>query len=164
MKNLNSGSINLMSFGEYNYDHLLIFASSDDEMKLFKPKEVTEFFDSGRNIVLLGNSDQNRIFRHLSNAFGVDMHELGSSVFDHFNSLSVTDPLTVATNNVVRKTPFVGALDKPILYRGAGLSLTPYETNQVYGVVRGSETAYSRRLDQDDSVIVGSNVVYVSAT
>jgi oligosaccharyltransferase complex subunit beta len=78
IKSLTSPNINLMSYGEYNYDHLLIFASSDDELKSFKPKEVTEFFDSGRNVVLLGNVDQNRVFRHLTNAFGVDMDELGS--------------------------------------------------------------------------------------
>jgi oligosaccharyltransferase complex subunit beta len=88
LKSYHSGNINLISYGEYNYDHLLLFASSDDELKSFKPKEITEFFDSGRNIVILGNVDQNRAFRHLVNAFGVDMHELGSSVYDHFNNLN----------------------------------------------------------------------------
>jgi len=56
-KNMNSGNINLSLYGEYNYDHLIIFCSSDDELKGFKPKEITEFFDSGRNVVLLGNAD-----------------------------------------------------------------------------------------------------------
>lgn len=96
-----------MSYGEYNYDHLLLFASSDDEMKTFKPKEVADFFDSGRNVLILGNPDQNKIFRHLINAFGVDMHELGSAVYDHFNNIHPSDPLTVTTNNVVKNSVFL---------------------------------------------------------
>ena len=128
-KSLATANINLVSFGEYNYDHLLIFASSDDELKSFKPREITDFFDSGRNVVILGSIDENRAFRHLSNAFGVDMHELGSSVFDHFNNVSPSDPQTVSTQNFVKNTAFIAPLSKPILYRGSGLSLSNYETN-----------------------------------
>ena len=113
------------------------------------------------------------MFRHLINSFGVDMHELGSLVYDHFSNIHPSDALTVSTNNVVKNSVFVQDLSKPVLYRGiytiwyllgAGLSLTLYETNQVYGVVRGSETAYSKKLDQDETIVVGSNVVYVAAT
>lgn len=57
------------------------------------------------------------MFRHLFNGFGVDMHELGSSVFDYFNNLN-NDIVTVSTNNYVRNTPFIRGVDKPILYRG----------------------------------------------
>lgn len=92
------------------------------------------------------------------------MHELGSSVYDHFNNLSPSDPQTVTSTNYVRNTAFIEPLSKPIIFRGAGLSLSIYETNQVYGLVRGSETAYSKKADQDESVVVGSNVIYVTAT
>lgn len=46
---------------------------------------------------------------------------------------------------------------KPVAYSGSGLSMTPYETNQVYGFVRGSETALS-------GTILSQNVIYVGAT
>ena len=46
----------------------------------------------------------------------------------------------------------VGKVEKPILYRGTGLSLTPYETNQVFGIVRASESGYAKGVD-DENVI-----------
>jgi hypothetical protein len=35
------------------------------------------------------------------NGFGVDMHELGTHVYDHFNNIN-SDAVTVTTRNVIK--------------------------------------------------------------
>lgn len=60
------------------------------------------FFDSGRNVMLIGNGDQSKFFRYMFNGFGVDMHELGSAVYDHFNNVSPFDPTVVFTSNIIK--------------------------------------------------------------
>ena len=53
----NTPNLNIISYGEYNYDNLLLFASSEDDLKGIKIKEITDFFDSGRNVMILGCPD-----------------------------------------------------------------------------------------------------------
>lgn len=76
-KNLLSVTFNLQIYGEWQYDHLIIFASSTNEVKV-PEQELLDFYDSGHNILLLGQAHQSRFFRKLMNSFGLDMHEFVS--------------------------------------------------------------------------------------
>jgi hypothetical protein len=109
--------VEFQSYGEYNYDHLVILASSDDDIAGVKAREIFQFFDNGGNVLLLGSPDQSAYFRHLLNGFGFDMHVQGSQVYDHFNHVRTSN--TVFTNNYL--APWAQGVDKPILYRGIGL-------------------------------------------
>lgn len=98
--------------------------------------------------MILGNIDQSKYFRYLLNGFGLDSQPQ-TQVFDHFSNIHPSDPNTIITSNYIKNTPFTANVTKPLVYRGVGLYLTPYETHQVYGVVMGSETAYSVDLEAD---------------
>jgi oligosaccharyltransferase complex subunit beta len=60
-----------MSYGETNYDHIIVFASSEESVQL-RAKDIFEFFDAGNNVMMLGNIDQSKYFRSLLNGFGLD--------------------------------------------------------------------------------------------
>ncbi|CAK58276.1 unnamed protein product (macronuclear) [Paramecium tetraurelia] len=148
-KNIQSNTFNLQLFGEWQYDHLVLFSTTND-LKV-STQELLDFYDSGRNILLLGSTDQSKYFRKFLNSFGLDMHEYGSSVVDYFNNIKGNQNIVTTSNVNILK------VDKPVAHQGAGLAMTPYETFQVYGLVRGSETAFS-------GPNLSHNIIYVGAT
>lgn len=79
------------------------------------------------------------------------MHDQGLRVQDYFNNVN-GDPDVVTSSNVN-----VIHTNKEVAYSGAGLAMTPYETNQVYGFVKGSESAVS-------GSVYSHNIIYVGAT
>ncbi|KAL4481436.1 hypothetical protein ABPG74_007525 [Tetrahymena malaccensis] len=161
---LNSATIKLLTYGEYNYDQMIVIASSNMDGKGLTKNKIAEFFDSGRNVFIATDIDSSKTIRQLYNEFGVDIDEYSSRVQDHFNKDSDQDHSYIQSKNLIKQEVFCPQLDKPILYRGAGLSMTPYETYQVYGVLRGEDTIYSYSQERQESVNTGSQVILVSAT
>lgn len=83
---------------------------------------------------------------------------------DHFSHESSRDHSHIASSKVILQEAVVPTLTKPVLFRGVGLTMTPYETHQVFGVLRGEDTAYSYSSEKQTFINTGSNVLLVSAT
>jgi len=54
-------------------------------------------------------------------------------------------------------------LKNPVLYRGSGLTLTKFENNQVFGILRAEDTTYSYLHGKDLNLNTGNNIILVAA-
>lgn len=103
-KLLNSPTIKLMTYGEYNYDHMIIIATGVMDGKGLTRGKIGEFFDSGRNVFIATDVDGSKSIRAIYNEFGVEVDEYGSRVRDHFShDTSAGDHSHVATSNVIQQ-------------------------------------------------------------
>jgi oligosaccharyltransferase complex subunit beta len=160
-KLLNYEPFKLQEFGEYNYDQLILFCTSVTDPKLLKNEKILEFFDSGRNILIAGDIDTSKNFRSLVNQLGVDFDPFGTKVHDDIKKVDDQDNGLFFTDNQVDQPVIALQQDGGILYRGIGLSLSPYENFQVYGLLRGTEYTYSSGYKDNSEEIIstGSRVV-----
>jgi len=142
-KILNYEAFKLQEFGEYQYDQLILFCTSVTEPKIFKNERILEFFDSGRNVLIAGDIDTSKNFRALVNQLGVDFDPFGTQVHDDIRKIEDHDNRLFSTDNQVDQPAIALQQDGGILYRGIGMTLSPYENFQVYGLLRGAEFTYS---------------------
>lgn len=164
VKTVNSISNKIKEHGEYLYDHIILFCTSESDPRVIKPAKILEFFDAGKNVLIAGDIDTSKAYRQLFNNFGVDVDELGSKVVDNFNNARDREDSIIKTDNFASEEVFGKRPSKPLLYRGVGLTLTNYENFQVWGIVRGSQYAYSRKFDEDRKTLnVGQSIVLVAA-
>jgi len=165
IKAVNSAQYKLKEFGEYNYDHLILFCTSESELKSLKQASILEFFDDGGNLLIAGDVDTSKVFRQLATSLGVEFDQFGSKVYDEANAIDPLDSSLFGSTNQIDQAAFSEKLNGPVLFRGIGHTLTIYENFQVYGVLRGSPTTYSRLSTGQSSEIVsaGQNVALVSA-
>ena len=76
----------------------------------------------------------------------------------------MTDPSLITSSNFDSTSVFNPKLKNGLLFRGVGLSLTIYENNQVYGIVKGGPYTVSKRMDGSNQVVsVGNNIVLLAA-
>jgi len=171
IKPVNSVQYKLKEFGEYNYDHLILFCTSESELKSIKTAQILEFFDDGGNVLLAGDVDTSRIFRQLTTSLGVEFDHFGSKVYDDTNAIEAFDASLFGSTNLINQAVFSERLAGPVLFRGIGHTLSVFENFQVYGVLRGTPTTYSRLSAEktgqsgltSEIVTAGQNVVLVSA-
>jgi len=149
-KVLNYDNFKIQEFGEYHYDQLILFCTSVTEPRLFKTDKILEFFDSGRNVLIAADVDTSKVFRQLINQFGVETDQFGSRLYDDIKKVG-DDNTLFATENLVQQDAFSPQIPEGILYRGIGLTLSPYENFQTYGVLRASEYTYSKLYSYDYS-------------
>ena len=156
-------SIKLKEYGEFLYDHIVLFCTSEADPKL-KAGTFLEFFDAGNNLLIAGDIDSTKPFRQIFNNLGVELDEIGSQVYDHFNNSDPYDNTLISTNNKIEAEVFAGKQEGSILYRGIGLTLTNYENYQVYGLLRAGEYAYTKKQDSDGTLNNGNSIVLMAAT
>lgn len=60
---LSSHNNKLKEFGEYLYDHIILFCTSENESKFLSTQQLIEFYDSGRNLLVAGDIDTSKVFR-----------------------------------------------------------------------------------------------------
>jgi len=149
-----SQDIKLIEFGEYLYDQMIFFASSENEPKNLKVDRILDFFDSGHNIIFAADVDISKTYRALANAIGVEFDGFGSRVYDRTSTVTVKIPNADSTFHDV-------SVGSEVAFKGIGMSLTPYENFQVYPVLRGNEFTYSRLENPGGSKIIsaGRNVI-----
>ena len=73
-KSLQSSTLNLQIYGEWQYEHLVLFSTSEKNVRI-PERDFLDFYDAGKNILLLGSPNQSKYFRKLVNSFGLDYHE-----------------------------------------------------------------------------------------
>jgi oligosaccharyltransferase complex subunit beta len=79
-------SLVLSKYGEFIYDHLIIFAPSVEEFGgALSVEAITEFIDGGGNVLVAGSSNSGDVLRELASECGFEVDEEGASVIDHLN-------------------------------------------------------------------------------
>jgi len=171
-------SLTLTEYGEYLYDHLIIFAPTVEEFGgLVDVPSILDFIDEGHNVLLAADSSVSDPAREIATECGVEFDEEGSFVLDHFHSVSpnlVVDRTTVSIEPNNQTTLFVPVITgtkkaselKPILYKGIGQSINEASGLNI-AILRGYDTTYSTNPDEpikvDSHGRFGKDVVLVSA-
>jgi len=144
-------TLNIKKYGEFLYDHLVIFSPSVEEFGgNLNAETLTDFIDNGGNILIAGNSNLGEVLREIASEVGFEADEEGTAVIDHLNydnkddgkhTLVIADP-----KNLIKSDKITGGVTAPLLYRGVGL-LVDQENPLVLEILTGSSTSYSHNPD-----------------
>ncbi|KAF4520913.1 hypothetical protein B566_EDAN014415 [Ephemera danica] len=170
-KSADDASLILKKYGEFLYEHLIIFAPSVEEFGgALKTETITEFVDGGGNLLVAGSSSSGDVIRELASECGFEVDEEGAAVIDHLNydnsdqgkhTLIVADPANLIDAPVV-----VGSRDiAPLLYQGTGL-MADRDNPLVLQLLTASSSAYSYIPDQpikEYPHAVGKNTLLIAA-
>nr|AAO18670.1 dolichyl-diphosphooligosaccharide--protein glycotransferase [Branchiostoma belcheri tsingtauense] len=170
-KTADDSSLALIKYGEFLFEHLIIFAPSVEEFGgNLDTSALTEFIDGGGNILVAASSEIGEPIRELASECGVEFDEEKTAVIDHLNydladegqhTLIVADP-----ENLIDVKNIVGTKrDTPILFRGVGM-VADTDNPLVLDVLTGSSTSYSFYPDEKVSEYphaVGKNTLLVAA-
>ncbi|XP_062316002.1 dolichyl-diphosphooligosaccharide--protein glycosyltransferase 48 kDa subunit [Osmerus eperlanus] len=169
-KTADDSSLSLIKYGQFLYDHLVIFAPSvEDFGGNINVETITAFIDGGGNVLVAASSDIGDPLRELGSECGIEFDEEKTAVIDHHN-YDVSDPgdhtLIVADpENLLKASTIVGkATEKPILFKGVGMVADP-ENPLVLDILTGSSTSYSYFPDRPISQYphaVGKNTLLIA--
>jgi len=145
-------SLSLKKFGEPLYEHLVVFAPTVEEFGGGLSLEaLTEFVDSGGNVLVAGSSGMGEVLRELASEVGFEADEEGTAVIDHLShdkkDLGQHTLVVVQPAQAIKCERIVGVVERPLLYRGAGLLLDP-ENPLVLPILTGSSTSYSHNPEE----------------
>ncbi|KAK0152661.1 Dolichyl-diphosphooligosaccharide--protein glycosyltransferase subunit [Merluccius polli] len=169
-KTADDPSLSLIKYGQFLYDHLIIFAPSvEDFGGNINVETITSFIDGGGNVLVAANSDIGDPLRELGSECGIEFDEEKTAVIDHHNfdvsdegehTLIVADP-----DNLLKAPTIVGTpTNKPILFKGVGMVADP-ENPLVLDILTGSSTSYSFFPDRPISQYphaVGKNTLLIA--
>jgi oligosaccharyltransferase complex subunit beta len=135
------------TYGEWNYDNLILFAPSADELPM-SAKSVLEFIDEGHNVLLVGGSNLGKPLRDIASDCNIEFDEDGTFATDHFNfdgsdfdgqhNVLALDPKYVVSANIV----FPQKIDAPVLYKGIAQDIEE-DSALLFSVLSGTPTTYS---------------------
>jgi len=146
--------VSIKKYGEWTYDHLILFCPSVEEFGGGLGVEgITEFVDDGGNVLIAGSSQTGDILREIASEHGFEADDEGTSVIDHLNfdvnddgrhTLVVADP-----ENLIKSSHIVGAgaTGAPLLYQGTGL-IADHSNPLVLEILTASSSAYSHKPDE----------------
>jgi len=150
-KGADDATLIIKKYGEFLFDHLVIFAPTVEEFGgNLNVETLTDFVDNGGNILIAGNSNLGEVLREIASEVGFEADEEGTSVIDHLNydvkdegkhNLIIADP-----KNLIKSDKITGGVSAPLLYRGVGL-LVDQENPLVLEILTGSSTSYSHNPD-----------------
>ncbi|XP_016404745.1 dolichyl-diphosphooligosaccharide--protein glycosyltransferase 48 kDa subunit-like [Sinocyclocheilus rhinocerous] len=147
-KTADDPGLSLIKYGQFLYDHLIIFSPSvEDFGGNISVETITAFIDGGGNVLVAASSDIGDPLRELGSECGIEFDEEKTAVIDHHN-YDVSDPgehtLIVADpENLLKAPTIVGKpTDKPVLFKGVGMVADP-DNSLVLDILTGSSTSYS---------------------
>ncbi|XP_072047820.1 dolichyl-diphosphooligosaccharide--protein glycosyltransferase 48 kDa subunit-like [Amphiura filiformis] len=170
-KSADDPSLKLTSYGEYLYEHLILFCPSVEEFGgQIGEGSIIDFIDGGGNVLVAASSDIGEPIRELGTECGVEYDEEGTAVIDHLNydakdagyhTLIVAD-----AENLIEAPTIVGKnRNNPILFKGVGLVADP-ENPLVLDILHGKSSAYCHNPEEEVSEYphaVGKNTLMVAA-
>jgi oligosaccharyltransferase complex subunit beta len=170
-KTADDASLALVKYGEFLYDHLILFTPSVEEFGgSVDVQAITNFIDGGGNVLVAASSNIGEPIRELASECGIEFDEEKTSVIDHLNydisdqgkhTLIVADP-----KNLIDAPMLVGTKKQnPVLFRGVGMVADP-DNPLVLNVLHASSTAYSFNTDEKISEYphaVGKNTLLIAA-
>ncbi|CAB1427274.1 unnamed protein product [Pleuronectes platessa] len=170
IKTADDPSLSLIKYGQFLYDHLIIFAPSvEDFGGNINVETITAFIDGGGNVLVAANSDIGDPLRELGSECGIEFDEEKTSVIDHHN-YDASDPgehtlIVASPENLLKAPTIVGKpTGKPVLFKGVGMVADP-ENPLVLDILTGSSTAYSFFPDRPISQYphaVGKNTLLIA--
>ncbi|KAJ9595545.1 hypothetical protein L9F63_013254, partial [Diploptera punctata] len=170
-KSADDASLVLSKYGEFLYEHLIIFAPSVEEFGgTLSVETITEFIDGGGNVLVAGSSNSGDVLRELASEVGFEVDEEGASVIDHLNydmndlgkhTLVVAEP-----TNLIDAPVITGPRPKaPLLYQGTGL-VADRDNPLVLQILSAHSSAYSYVPDEaikEYPHAVGRNTLLIAA-
>jgi len=172
-KDVSDKSISLEKWGAYSYDNLILFTPTSRTFgKKLGPKEIVDYIDSGRNLILVGGSQMSKAVFDVALDCGIDFEAIGSQVLDHsYFAKSAGDInhklIVVEQTEVVSKlfnSRKTAAESRPLIYSGIGHSVAP-DNDRVVVAVTGNPTTYSTELTddlKDEERLIGMDIALVS--
>ncbi|XP_063236755.1 dolichyl-diphosphooligosaccharide--protein glycosyltransferase 48 kDa subunit [Bacillus rossius redtenbacheri] len=170
-KSADDANLLLSKYGEFLYEHLVIFAPSVEEFGgAVSVETITEFIDGGGNVLVAGSSSSGDILRELASEVGFEVDEEGASVIDHLN-YDVSDlgkhTLIVAEPSQLIDAPVIAGprTVPPLLYQGTGL-VADRDNPLVLQVLTADSSAYSYVPDEPVKEFphaVGKNTLLIAA-
>jgi len=164
-------SLALKKYGEFLFDHIVVFAPTVEEFGgALNVEAVTEFIDQGGNLLVTGNSNTGEVLREIAGECGFEVDEEGTYVIDHLHfdaardaghhTMIVADPAA----NLIRSDKITGGVKAPLLYQGVGMLADPANP-LVLSILTGHSTSYSH--NPEDAVneyphAVGKNVLLIA--
>eukprot|EP00466_Bigelowiella_natans_P004230 jgi/Bigna1/69572/fgenesh1_pg.9_\ len=159
-------------YGEFEYDNVILFSpSTEDFGGDFDVTHMTEFLDSGRNAMVIVDSDPTETNRELANECGIDFDSQNTMVIDHVHHdiegdeqgmhTKVIGKLTEDSKNIVGDI----SVDTPIVYNGIGHAIND-DSSLIFKVLTASPTGYSYvpgKVVKEYPESAGSDTVLVSA-
>ncbi|KAI5612259.1 dolichyl-diphosphooligosaccharide--protein glycosyltransferase 48 kDa subunit precursor [Silurus asotus] len=147
-KTADDPSLSLIKYGQFLYDHLIIFAPSvEDFGGNINLETITAFIDGGGNVLVAASSDIGDPIRELGSECGIEFDEEKTSVIDHHN-YDVSDPgehtlIVAGPENLLKAPTIVGKpTENPVLFKGVGMVADP-DNPLVLDILTGSSTSYS---------------------
>lgn len=170
-KTADDPSLALVKYGEYLYEHLILFSPSVEEFGgSLNVQAITDFIDNGGNMLVAASSNVGDVIRELASENGLEIDEEGSAVIDHLNydinddgkhTLIVADP-----EKLLDAPTIIGSKNiSPVLFRGVGL-ISDRENPLVLEVLTASSTAYCYNPDRPVTEYphaVGKSTLLISA-
>ena len=164
-------SIVLKKYGEFLYDHLVLFSPSVEEFGgTLSVEGVTDFVDNGGNVLVAGSVQTGDVLREIASEVGFEADEENNAVIDHLNFDQALDDgkhTTVVADpaNLIKSEAIVGTKKvNPLLYRGTGL-IVDRENPLVLEILTASSSAYSHNPDEPISEYphaTGKNTVLIA--
>ncbi|XP_078144399.1 dolichyl-diphosphooligosaccharide--protein glycosyltransferase 48 kDa subunit isoform X1 [Centroberyx gerrardi] len=169
-KTADDPSLSLIKYGQFLYDHLILFSPSvEDFGGNINVETITSFIDGGGNVLVAANSDIGDPLRELGSECGIEFDEEKTAVIDHHN-YDVSDPgehtmIVADPENLLKAPTIVGKpTNKPILFKGVGMVADP-DNPLVLDILTGSSTSYSFFPDRPISQYphaVGKNTLLIA--
>uniref|UniRef100_A0A1A8G8D3 Dolichyl-diphosphooligosaccharide--protein glycosyltransferase 48 kDa subunit n=1 Tax=Nothobranchius korthausae TaxID=1143690 RepID=A0A1A8G8D3_9TELE len=169
-KTADDPSLSLIKYGQFLYDHLILFSPSvEDFGGNINLETITSFIDGGGNVLVAASSDIGDPLRELGSECGIEFDEEKTAVIDHHN-YDLSDPgehtLIVADpENLLKAPTIVGKpTNKPVLFKGVGMVADP-DNPLVLDILTGSSTSYSYFPDRPISQYphaVGKNTLLIA--
>ncbi|KAL6767256.1 DGL1 [Auxenochlorella protothecoides x Auxenochlorella symbiontica] len=143
---IDAASLRLVRWGDWIYDKLVILGGRKGLGGALDVALVLQFFDAGHDVILALDPAAGPELRELASELGVDVDAAEARVLDH----SAYDGALAATaHDVVHADVSVGlnrhvfpaGIHGPILFSGAGLSVSP-ESSTAFVALNAGPTAY----------------------
>lgn len=170
-KSADDASLVLSKYGEFLYQHLIIFAPSVEEFGgSLSVETITEFIDGGGNVLVAGSSNSGDVLRELASEVGFEVDEEGASVIDHLNydvnDLGKHTLIVAEPTNLIQAPVITGTSDvPPLLYQGTGL-VADRDNPLVLQILSAHSSAYSYVPDEpikEYPHAVGHNTLLIAA-
>lgn len=172
-KNADDSNLEIIKYGEYLYDHIIVFSPNAKEFggKL-STETLTEFVDAGGNILIAGSETIGDAVREFAGECGIEFADEKNSVIDHLNfdsnDLGKHTLIVASPDHLLASELIVGQAKKngvPFLYRGTGMTADP-ENPLLLDVLTASSTSYTANPDEatlnEYPATVGKRTVLIS--
>lgn len=164
-------SLSLIKFGEFVFDHLIIFAPSVEEFGgALSVTEIVKFIDEGGNVLVAASSSVGDAVRELASECGFEFDDEATAVIDHVHFDKTIDDghhtaIVADSKHMLNAPLIVGKAKAPVLFRGTGM-IADRANPLTLQLLTADTTAYSANPDKPINEYphaVGKSVVLVGA-